>query len=269
MFKIINNSAIEASKELDNESVDLIVTSPPYFGCRDYGGDSSDIPLGREEHPKDYVNNIVENIHAYHRVLKPTGSLYLNIGDVYFGTKGFSRNTGKYVRKTDHHYQNHKIAKQDGLYLQHKQLLMLPARVCIELQELGWILRNNLVWEKPNPIPSFSKDRRLPVFESIFHFVKSKKYYFNYSLSKELGNHRDVIKCGIESFKEHQATFPAKLVEPLVLTTSKKGDTVLDMFSGSGTVGRVSLENERNYIGVEINPKSVKESIESFSQYND
>ena len=107
----------------------------------------------------------------------------------------------------------------------------------------------------------------MPVYEYIFHFVKSKKYYFNYPLAKELGHHRDVIKCGIEAYETHQATFPTKLVEPFVLTTSKENDVVLDMFSGSGTVGEVALKHNRNYIGIEVNPSSVKEANEHLKQF--
>lgn len=227
----------------------MVVTSPPYFGCRCYGDET----LGREPDPNDYVNNILEFTDGIYRVLSDSGSFYLNVGDVYFGTKGFSRNTGKYSRKTDHHYKEHKLVKQDGKYLQHKQLLMLPARIAIGMQERGWILRNQIIWEKPNPIPSYSKDRRLPVYEYVYHFVKSKKYHFDYKLAKELGHHRDVIKCGIEAYGVfHQATFPMKLVKPFILTTSKEGDVVLDPFSGAGTVATVCNDLGRKYIGIEL-----------------
>ena len=260
--KIHCGDSLGLLKRLPDESVDLIITSPPYFGCRVYGNET----LGREENPLEYVNNIFKFAVQFKRVLKSTGSLYLNIGDVYFGTKGFSRNTGKYKRKTDHHYKEHKIVKNDGKYLQDKQLLLLPHRVAIKMQDDGWVLRNDIVWEKSNPLPAHSKDRRLPVKESIFHFVKSKKYYFDYPLAKELGHHRDVIRNGIEPFGNHQATFPKSLITPFILTTTKKGDVILDPFMGSGTVAVVSIENDRQYIGFEFNEDYVKEAKERIEE---
>ena len=254
--KILCGDSLELLKELPDECIDLILTSPPYFGCRVYGNET----LGREEHPLEYVNNIHKFTIEFKRVLKRTGSLYLNIGDVYFGSKGFSRNAGKYQRKTDHHYKEHKIVKSDGKYIQDKQLLLLPHRVAIKMQEDGWILRNDLVWEKSNPLPAHAPDRRLPVKESIFHFVKSKKYYFDYNLAKEFGHHRDVIKNGIEPFGNHQASFPKSLITPFILTTSQKGDVVLDPFMGSGTVAVVCSENDRNYIGFDLNETYCEEA---------
>jgi len=639
--KIHLGDSFELLKELPDESIDLIITSPPYFGCRVYGNET----LGREENPLEYVKAIFDFTVQFKRVLKPSGSLYLNVGDVYFGTKGFSRNQGKYKRKTDHHYKDHKIVKPDGKYIQDKQLLLLPHRIAIKMQDYGWGLRNDIVWEKcleedtsifvlknnkyqivkikelyqdcsdvfvpsqnakgdmvwvkiknvfkigkkegvkivskrgneiittsnhifpsktnskhgkyrkikfkkaselrpgkdklyynykvpttlydgnekdhlegffvgfflaegnyifkkylpyknnelslcaqkrwgksernirakgvqlscgvkdisrgyidrlldlypdlninkygnsvninkqseqivsfvkkyisgsisknkkltedaynkslnflkgllegflagdghyeenikrwtigltpnedlkndlqmicrilgydfryegirltsngykamfmkiylrepkngnfdcivdnihsieksegvfydleleslyvggkgnnqykkvldptankilskynnlyflmngiwthnSNPLPCFSKDRRLPVKESIFHFVKNKKYYFDYPLAKEMGHHRDVIKNGIEPFGNHQATFPKSLITPFILTTSNEEDIVLDPFMGSGTVGVVCVENNRNYIGFELNKEYAEEATE-------
>lgn len=249
--QVINKDALIGMKELPNECIDLIITSPPYFGCRQYGNET----LGREENPLDYIQNLSEffNENNCKRILKNSGSMYIVIGDVYFGTKGFSRNKGKYSRKTDGHYKEHKIVKEDGKYLQHKQLLLLPERLAVKLQEQGWILRNKIIWEKPNPIPSFSKDRRLPVYETILFFSKLKEYYFDYKKAKELNMHRDIIRCGIEAFKKHQASFPEKLIEPLILTSSKEGDIIFDPFMGSGTVGSVARNNNRQYLGFELN----------------
>ena len=171
--KIICGDSLELLKNIPDDFVDLVVTSPPYFGCRVYGNET----IGREKNPLEYVENLVKYFNELKRVLHSEGSFYLNIGDVYFGTKGFIRNKGTYARKTDKHYKEHKIVKPDGRYLQYKQLLMLPERIAIGRQEQGWILRNKIIWEKPNPVPSFSADRRLPVYEHIFHFVKSRRNY--------------------------------------------------------------------------------------------
>ncbi|SRR6266403_90766 len=241
----------ELMDKLEDNSINLIITSPPYFNCRVYGNET----VGREIHPKEYVENFLTYTEKLKRVLAKDGSFYLNIGDVYFGTKGFSRNTGKYKRKTDEHYKEHKIAKQDGKWLQHKQLLMIPERVAIGMQEQGWILRNKLIWEKSNPIPVHSADRRYPVYEHIFHFVKSRKYYFDLPLAKKLGNHRDVIRTSVHAFGEHQASFPLSLIKPLIETTSKVDDVILDPFMGSGTTAIACIELNRKYIGFEINPE--------------
>jgi len=239
--KIICGDTEQLIKELADNSVNLIITSPPYFGCRVYGNET----LGREEHPVDYINNLLKLTVEFQRILHTGGSFYLNIGDIYFGTKGFSRNKGNYARKTDKHYVEHKIVRPDGKYLQYKQLLMLPERVAIGMQEQGWILRNKIIWEKPNPVPSYSPDRRYPVYEHIFHFVKSRKYFFDLDIAKKLNNHRDIYRNGIEPFKEHQASFPLSLIKPLILTTSKENDVVFDPFMGSGTTAVAAIEINR------------------------
>ncbi len=252
--KIICGDSLKLIKEMPENFVNLIITSPPYFGCRVYGTET----LGREKNPLEYVDNLLKYTDEIRRILHKNGSFYLNIGDVYFGTKGFIRNKGRYARKTDRHYGEHKIVKPDGKYLQYKQLLMLPERVAIGMQEQGWILRNKIIWEKPNPVPSYSPDRRYPVYEHVFHFVKSRKYYFDLNIAKKLGQHRDIIKCKIEPFGEHQASFPLSLIKPLILTTSKENDIVLDPYMGSGTVAVACVESNRNYIGFEINEKFCK-----------
>ena len=240
---------MELLQELEPDSIDLVITSPPYFGCRQYGNET----IGREINPLDYVYKFLKFTPLIKRVLSKSGSFYLNIGDVYFGTKGFSRNTGGYARSTDIHYKEHKICKQDGKVLQHKQLLMLPSRVAIGMQEQGWVLRNDIIWHKPNAIPSFSKDRRLPRYEHIFHFVKSSKYYFDYQKAKELGYHKDIISQISKPFKKHKATFPEEMIENLILTTTKEDDIVLDPFMGSGTTAYAAKKHKRNYMGFEIN----------------
>ena len=247
--KTTQGDSYELLNQLAPNSINLIITSPPYFGCRVYGEET----LGREADPREYVSHLLRFTQKLKTCLSPSGSFYFNIGDVYFGTKGFSRNTGKYRRKTDHHYQQHRIISPDGEYLQHKQLLMLPERVAIGMQEQRWILRNKIIWEKPNPIPSHAWDRRLSVYEHIFFFVKEKTYFYNHQKAKELSHHRDVIKCGIKPFGVHQSTFPDALIEPMILISSQEKDVVLDPFMGSGTVGRVAKQQNRQYIGFEIN----------------
>ena len=258
--KITCGDSLILLKKLERDSIDLVITSPPYFGCRQYGNEN----IGRESNPLDYVNKLLSFTGLIKNVMKKTGSFYLVIGDVYFGTKGFIRNKGKYARKTDIHYQEHKICKSDGRTLQHKQLLLLPSRVAIRMQEEGWILRNDIIWHKPNAVPSFSRDRRLPRYEHIFHFVKGKKYYFDYEKSKEVDFNKDIIEQSVKAFPEHQATFPLALIEKLIVTTSKEGDVVLDPFAGYGTTAIASRKNKRNSISFEINERYVEKSRENF-----
>lgn len=106
--KIIQGDTIDLTKQLPDNSINLIITSPPYFGCRVYGNET----VGREADPRDYVKNMLKFTEEFKRVLHKEGSFYFNIGDVYFGTKGFIRNKGKYARKTDHHYKEHKIVTE-------------------------------------------------------------------------------------------------------------------------------------------------------------
>ena len=250
--RIINGDSLQVLREMPDESVDLIITSPPYFGCRVYGNET----LGREKDPREYIAHVFEFTKEIKRVLSKQGSFYLNIGDVYFGTKGFGRViNGKHLRKTHKHYEQHDIVAEDGKYLQHKQLLLIPPRIAIEMQNDGWILRNSIAWEKGNACPNFAKDRRLPVYEYIFHFVKGRDYYFDFETAKKLDHHRDVIRCNIEAFGKHQATFPEKLIYPFIMTTSKENDIVLDPFGGCATVGLVCQKNNRRYILIELNEK--------------
>lgn len=250
---IYNEDCLQTIQKMPDDYVDLIITSPPYFGCRAYGNET----LGRESDPRDYVKNISFIAKNLKRILKPTGTFYLNIGDVYFGTKGFSRNKGRFARKTDIHYKEHKITQEDGKYLQHKQLLLLPTRIAAEMQDDGWVLRNNIIWEKANPIPSHSPDRRMPCYEYIFHFVKSKKYFFNWELAKELESHRDFFRTSVKPFNGHPAAFNEDVIKNLILTSTQPNDLVYDPFMGSGTTACVSRKYGRQYIGSEINPEYV------------
>ena len=248
--KIIQGDAAHLIKGLPDDYVDMIITSPPYFGCRVYG----DEEIGREENPLNYVNHIAEITALLKDKLAEHGSFYLNMGDVYFGTKGFIRNKGSRARKTDSHYGDHKIVRpQKGGYLQYKQSLMLPERTAIKMQEQGWILRNKIIWEKPNPLPSYAPDRRYPVYEHIFHFVKARRYYFDLFLAKKKNHPRDVIKNGIEPFRDtHQSTFPLSLIEPFIQTTTKEGNLVLDPFMGSGTPAAAVVQHNRCSLEFEL-----------------
>lgn len=254
--KILNGNSLLVLKTFPEKSINLVVTSPPYFNSRDYEvGKNS---LGNETDPELYVNHVVEFMVEVHRVLKKNGSLILNIGDKYYGNNGWHRcNIQKYKRDTHKHMANVPKLKEIDNYRQFKQLLLLPEKIAGKMQDTQWLLRNVFIWIKSNAVPNFAKDRVSPSTERIYFFVKSKQYYFNYALARKLLPN-DVIVCNSEPFKEHQASFPGKLIEPFILCISKPGDIVLDLFSGSGTVPYVAKKYKRHFIGIDLSKESCR-----------
>jgi site-specific DNA-methyltransferase (adenine-specific) len=247
--KVFNEDCRLTMSRMPSDSVPLVITSPPYFGCRVYGGET----LGNERHPAEYIEHVVAVTEMVRRVLAPDGTFYLNVGDLYFGTKGFSRNTGKHRRRTDHHYLGRKVVRPTGGWLQYKQLLLLPWRIAAHMQDNGWLLRNSIVWEKANPMPAFARDRRLPCYELIFHFVKRRKYHFDFAMAKQLRSHRDLFRTSVIPFRDHPASFGEKVVTPFLLTSSRPGDLVYDPFLGSGTTAVVAKRWGRRFAGSETN----------------
>lgn len=246
--------------ELDSlriESVQSCVTSPPYWGLRDYG--TGDDQLGMESSPEEYTENMVEVFRAVKRVLKDDGTLWLNLGDTYCGTG--DKGDGKDPKhKEGRNWDGHKALnnKIDGL--KKKDLVGIPWRVAFALQADGWYLRQDIIWSKPNAMPEPVKDRCTKSHEHIFLLSKSQNYFYDCdavadTTSAGTRNKRDVWSVNTQPYKDaHFATFPEKLIEPCILAGTQTGDTVLDPFTGSGTTGKVSVENSRNFVGVEINP---------------
>lgn len=169
---------------LPNESIDVCVTSPPYWGLRDYGVNGQ---IGLECHPTEYINNMVAVARNVRKVLKKTGSFYLNIGDTYFGGgtgQDKSMSIGKYtygqfMQSVSAINKTRKNIKFNKKWLQPKQLMLIPSRVAIALQDDGWVLRNDIIWHKPNAMPTSVQDRLNNTYEHFFHFVKSRRYYYN------------------------------------------------------------------------------------------
>lgn len=314
--QIIRGNCLTALPSVQEKSVQSCITSPPYWGLRDYGtatwkgglvdcdhlsdrssyeknyanskqasnkgtGNRDIIPhgvcprcgaireddqIGLESSPEKYVASLVDVFRAVKRVLRDDGTLWLNLGDSY-----------------------------GGMGLKPKNLAGIPWRVAFALQADGWYLRQDIIWHKPNPMPEPVKDRCTKSHEYIFLLSKSPKYYFNHEKIQERQvsnsgsfngsqygmksgangdsndkgrggidstgkrNKRDVWTVNIHPYKEaHFATFPRKLIEPCILAGSKAGDTILDPFTGSGTTGLVSVENGRNFLGIELNPEYKK-----------
>jgi len=276
---IYHGDAIAALAGLDSESINCCVTSPPYWGLRDYGEDGQ---LGLESTPAEYVAKMVEVFREVRRVLRDDGTMWLNLGDSY--TAG----------------------NQDGL--KPKDLVGIPWRVAFALQADGWYLRQDIIWHKPNPMPESVTDRCTKAHEYIFLLTKSAKYWYDHEAVKEAvssvqpprafgrkeykaaqsqgyttardlaveigqgtdsssGNHfgrvfggettrnkRSVWTVNIKPYSEaHFATFPTKLIEPCIQAGCPEGGTVLDPFFGSGTTGEVARKNGCKCIGIELN----------------
>lgn len=357
MSRVINGDALTELRKLPDESVDMCVTSPPYYGLRDYGtgkwigGDPNcphkgnpfairaninknttgkndvknkeiyepfksvcplcgavreDKQIGLEETPGEYIQALTKVFHEVRRVLKPQGTLWLNIGDSYWGSgsRGFDFTelftSGDTIQKGakgtyDNTNMPRLVGDRDGY--KNKDLIGIPWMLAFALRNDGWYLRQDIIWQKPNPMPESVTDRCTKSHEYIFLFSKSPKYYFDHEAIQEEAkwsedrrkddgrieydgkrasgedphaqqsfvkiverrNKRDVWIVPVSPIKEaHFATFPKKLVEPCILAGCPVGGTVLDPFFGSGTTGVVATELNRDYIGIELNPKYVE-----------
>lgn len=262
---ILNGEALEVLQKLPDAIVQTVVTSPPYYGQRDYCAENQ---VGTESTIEEYLNRLLDIFDQVKRALKEDGTLWLNIGDKYI----------------------------DG------NLAGLPWRLALSLKERGWILRSDIIWHKPNAMPSSVKNRPTTDHEYIFLFAKSAKYYYDADsirephvtfsdkskmkggrnhLGKQGGtpeqgknsgngnlhrgrwdqafhpkgrNKRTVWEVPLSKFREsHFAVFPEKLIEPCILAGCPEGSLVLDPFFGSGTTGVVSLAKGRKFIGIELN----------------
>lgn len=278
--RIMVGDAVARLRELSDGSVRTCVTSPPYWGLRDYGNDGQ---LGLESTPQEFVENLCQVFDEVRRVLADDGSLWVNLGDTYA----------------------------------EKSLAGIPWRFAFAMQDRGWYLRQDIIWAKPNPMPESVTDRCTKSHEYVFLLTKNPRYYFDHEAIKEPSsaesaarekrgrseghknangvpgqtvhsmhkprfggqkygdnddkkfatysgneyvangtrNKRSVWTVTTKGYKEaHFAVYPPELITPCVLAGSAEGDTVLDPFSGSGTTGEVALQNGREYIGVELNP---------------
>jgi site-specific DNA-methyltransferase (adenine-specific) len=254
---VFQSDAVSLLKKLPENLFRCCITSPPYWGLRDYGIDGQ---IGAEDQPADYVRRLVEVFEGVRRVLTEDGTLWLNIGDSYTsGNRGYRAPD----RKNPVRAMTYRAPTPEGL--KPKDLIGIPWRLAMALQEAGWFLRSDIIWEKPNCMPESVKDRPTRSHEYLFLLTKSVKYYYNHLNVQEPNgrNRRTVWSIPTEPFPgAHFATFPPKLVEPCVLAGSKPGDWVLDPFFGSGTVGVVCEEQRRNYVGIELNPEYVKIALQ-------
>jgi site-specific DNA-methyltransferase (cytosine-N4-specific) len=239
-------------KQLPSDFFRCCVTSPPYWGLRDYATQGQ---IGAEEEPSEYISNLVGVFEGVRRVLTDDGTLWLNVGDSYTsGNRGYRAPDKKNpVRAMPYRAKT-------PVGLKPKDLVGIPWRLALALQQAGWYLRSDIIWEKPNCMPESVKDRPTRSHEYVFLFSKSLRYYYDSeSVREESGrNRRTVWSIPTEAFPgAHFATFPPKLVEPCIIAGSQPGDWILDPFFGSGTVGVVCEQQHRKYVGIELNPEYV------------
>ncbi len=257
-YRIINGDALEELKNFENGFFRCCITSPPYWGLRDYG-----IPhqIGAEEKVSDYITKLVDIFHEVKRVLSDDGTLWVNIGDSY--TSG-NRKWRDVDRKNPARGMDYRPPTPEGL--KPKDLIGVPWRLAFALQRDGWYLRSDIIWFKPNCQPESVKDRPTRAHEYLFLLSKEKQYHYNYISILEktetkgrFRNKRTVWEIKTEPNPwNHFAIFPESLVEPCILAGSDEGDVILDPFCGSGTVGVVALKLNRKFIGIELNSEYTK-----------
>lgn len=300
--KILCGDAAEMLKTLPQECVNMCVTSPPYYGLRDYGESGQ---IGIEQTPDEYIARLVKVFDEVYRVLKKDGTLWLNIGDSYAGSgKGPMTLTQGGKNEDVFNMQNrvYEVPKSwSGI--KPKDLIGIPWMLAFALRERGWYLRSDIIWYKTNCLPESAKDRPTKTYEHIFLLAKSRQYYFDFKAiqepikdvsrerykrgrsanSKYVGQQgitqvredfsdfdqqfrrkRDVWEVSTNTYKmdEHFAMFPERLIEPCILAGSKAGGIVLDPFFGSGTTGAVAKRFGREFIGIDLNARYLEKAKE-------
>ena len=270
------------------------VTSPPYFGLRDYGHEGQ---IGHEDTPEEFIKQLVEVFRCVWDVLEDDGTLWVNIGDSYCNTNGFARASPEYQREGRNNMpaNDRKLDKLHATGLKTKDLIGIPWMLAFALRADGWYLRQDIVWSKPNPMPESVQDRCTKAHEYIFLLSKSHKYHFDHvaikepattvenrpsgivrdrvydydSKQKEMGrsrggeetpepttrNRHSVWNVATKPYLgAHFAVFPTELIEPCILAGAPLGGIVLDPFMGSGTTAQVAQDLGRQYLGCELNP---------------
>ncbi|MBX3297571.1 MAG: site-specific DNA-methyltransferase [Acidobacteria bacterium] len=256
--EIIEGDCLDVLSALDEESIQCCVTSPPYWGLRDYDHPSQ---VGAEESPDQYVSHLVAIFAEVRRALRQDGTVWLNIGDAYarnggtggHGPNAIVGNTRKLIQK-----RNCRVPPVWGL--KDKDLIGLPWRVAFALQEDGWFLRSRITWVKKTAMPESVKDRPTSSTEEIFLFSKSKRYYYNpYGFREPSGaNLRNFWHLGPDpSGYGHKAVYPRELARRCILLGSRPDDVILDPFGGSGTTSVAAEETGRRSIMIELNPEYV------------
>ena len=265
------------------------VTSPPYYGLRDYGHDGQ---IGLEETPEEYIKAMVEVFRCVWEVLEDDGTLWLNIGDSYYNYRPGKGQAlvQQTVANNDQDLPQTCARRGNKLEgLKEKDLIGIPWMLAFALRADGWYLRQDIIWHKPNPMPESVQDRCTKAHEYIFLLSKSQKYYYDHESIKdpvkqdwgtrdradgkyhnegsglqphsgleksyETSNKRSVWTVTTKPYEgAHFAVFPTDLIEPCIMAGAPVGGVVLDPFMGSGTTAQVAQSLNRQYLGCELNP---------------
>ena len=285
--KIYNMDCLKGLKQLPDNSINCCVTSPPYWGLRDYGVEGQ---IGLEKTPEEYVTKMVEIFREVKRVLRKDGTLWLNLGDSYSGNCSRT-STGRAGLGNP----REGVFTKTGKGIKPKDLVGIPWMVAFALRADGWYLRSDIIWHKSNPMPESVTDRPTKAHEYIFLLTKKRKYFYDREAIREpakpwnagrmsapkMGKHRPIDPYGQQTKKvydvikganrrtvwtiatqpypgAHFATFPPDLIKPCILAGCPEGGIVLDPFMGSGTTAVVATMYQRNFIGFELNQEYCK-----------
>ena len=250
---IVQGDALTVLRRLMTSSVQCIVTSPPYWGLRDYNDPDQ---IGLEEPLPHYINRLVEIFAEARRVLRDDGVLWLNVGDSFTsGNRGWRAPDKKNAARAM------SVRPDTPQGLKPKDLIGIPWRLAFALQDDGWYLRADIIWNKPNAMPESVRDRPNRSHEYLFMLTKNERYLYDRCAVLEANgrNLRSVWSINTRPYAgAHFATFPPALIEPCILSSSRFDDFVLDPFFGSGTVGLVAAQHDRRYVGIELNPTYVE-----------
>ena len=293
---ILQGNNIETLKSIPSNYVNCCITSPPYYGLRNYNAEGQ---IGLEETPEAYIESLVIVFNEVKRILRDDGTLWVNIGDSYAGS-GKGAWSNKDNQKENYIPDNNSPqCKMNKIWngIKPKDLIGIPWMLAFALRADGWYLRQDIIWNKSNPMPESVTDRCVKAHEYLFLFSKSARYYFNNKVIQEpatttpcirnrinersniklpgdkhryspgareytkggLRNKRSVWTVGTEPLNfGHFAVYPQKLILPCVLCACPENGIILDPFMGSGTTAVVAIKNLRNYIGCELNPDYIK-----------
>ena len=244
MIKYLEGNCIDKMKELEDNSIDCVVSSPPYFGLRDYGVDGQ---FGLEKTYQDYLANTVKVFETFKPKLKDTATIWWNVGDSYNQNQSAGDRVSKYSKKQKTNQGNlgFKIESQKNLKV--KDLLMIPNRVAIALQDAGWYIRSEIIWHKPNPMPESVRDRPTSSHEKIWLITKNKKYYYDADAIKEPQKLISIQRAGRDTWnsKIGAGKWSMKLAAHKQL--DKK---VFDTYKS----GKIPMRNKRNVWTVSTKP---------------
>ena len=251
---ILFGDCVETLKQFD-EKARCCITSPPYYGLRDYGGE--DYQIGLEESPEEYIQKLVLVFREVRNNLTEDGTLWLNMGDSYYNYRpGKGQALVKQTVSKSKQDLPSKCARRGNKLegLKEKDLIGIPWMLAFALRADGWYLRQDIIWSKGNPMPESVRDRCTKSHEYIFLLSKSQNYYFDVDTIKEQSRRkRSVWNVNVKPNKQaHFATYPPELITPCILAGSEENDIVLDPFMGSGTTAMVARSLGRYYIGCEL-----------------